>query len=117
MIEMQYVESMKSLLCLLCEHKFGGQVQKMTVFLVRDQVVDQPMRTTWIGTVQGMSQWDRGKMTGCRPEGEGCSPPGVIDPRGLKAKKTNHYYYLQAYGILLIAMSIYSQILGIFSEL
>ena len=57
MIEMQYVESMKSLLCLLCEHKFGGQVQKMTVFLVRDQVVDQPMRTTWIGTVQGMSQW------------------------------------------------------------
>jgi len=82
MIEMQYVESMKSLLRLLCEHKFGGRVQKMTVFLVRDQVVDQPMRTTWIGTVQGMSQWDRAKMTGCRPEGEGCSPPGVIDPPG-----------------------------------
>jgi len=30
MIEMQYVESMKSLLRLLCEHKFGGRVQKMT---------------------------------------------------------------------------------------
>ena len=44
----------------------------MTVFLAEDQVVDQPMRTTWIGTGQGMCQWDRGTMTGCRPGGEGC---------------------------------------------
>ena len=31
----------------------------MTVFQVRDQVVDQPMRTRWIGTGQGMCPWHR----------------------------------------------------------
>ena len=40
-----------------------------------DQVVDQPMRTRWISTGQEMCQWHRDdRMTGCRPEGEGCSP-------------------------------------------
>jgi len=32
---------------------------RMTVFQVRDQVVDQPMRTRWIGTGQGMCPWHR----------------------------------------------------------
>ena len=36
---------------------------RITVFQVRDQVVDQPMRTRWIGTGQGMCQWHRDTMT------------------------------------------------------
>ena len=51
---------------------------RMTVFQVRDQVVDKPMRTRWISTGQGMCQWHRDTMAGCRPEGEGCSPPKPV---------------------------------------
>jgi len=41
-----------------------------------------PLRTKWIGTGQGMCQWDRGTMTGCRPEGEVCSPPKGLSADG-----------------------------------
>jgi len=30
----------------------------MTVFPAQDQVVDQPMRTTWTCTCQGMCRWE-----------------------------------------------------------
>jgi len=78
-------------------------------------VVDQPMRTRWISTGQGMCQWHRDTKAGCRPEGEGCSPPKperqelraiiiiiiltpVLNSQGMKkyamqCKKVHYYYY------------------------